>query len=129
MNIELKKLFNKNDIVLIAFILLVAIFGAILIFSQQAEGDRALIFVNGKLYNEYNLSENKSYTVDLGDGSYNEFIIEDGYVDMIGASCPDQICVNHKKISMSGETIVCAPNRLVIEIKSKSKSDIDAIVN
>ena len=45
------------------------------------------------------------------------------------ASCPDKICVNHKRIQKSGETIICAPNKVVVEIKSKSKNEIDAISN
>ena len=43
-------------------------------------------------------------------------IISDGKADMESADCPNQICVHHSAISHTGETIVCLPNRVVIEV-------------
>lgn len=43
-------------------------------------------------------------------------VISDGKADMESADCPNQICVHHGAISHTGETIVCLPNRVVIEI-------------
>lgn len=42
--------------------------------------------------------------------------IKDGFVDMLEADCPDQLCDVHKPISESGESIVCLPNKVVLEI-------------
>ena len=52
---------------------------------------------------------------------------------MTEADCPDKICVNTGKISKIGETIVCLPHRVVVEIQgevSQSDSDdsIDSVV-
>ena len=44
-------------------------------------------------------------------------IIKDGEVYMQEADCPNQICVHHSPISHKGETIVCLPNRVIIEIR------------
>ena len=43
-------------------------------------------------------------------------VIFDGKADMESADCPNQICVHHSAISHTGETIVCLPNRVVIEV-------------
>jgi len=43
-------------------------------------------------------------------------VINKGEVYMESADCPNQICVHHSRISRKGETIVCLPNRVVIEI-------------
>ena len=43
--------------------------------------------------------------------------IKDGEVSVKEADCPDKICVNHKKISNVGESIICLPHKLVIEIR------------
>ena len=43
-------------------------------------------------------------------------IIYDGKADMESADCPNQICVHHSSISHKGETIICLPNRVAIEI-------------
>lgn len=44
-------------------------------------------------------------------------VIEDGKAYMEEADCPNQICVHHSAISHKGETIVCLPNRIVIEVQ------------
>ncbi|MBP1754602.1 MAG: putative rane protein, partial [Firmicutes bacterium] len=51
------------------------------------------------------------------------------YVDMLEASCPDEICVKHKKIHYSNETIVCLPNKVVLEVMDTEDSGVDAISN
>ncbi len=42
--------------------------------------------------------------------------IKDGKADMTYADCPNQICVHHAAIMNVGETIVCLPNRVVVEV-------------
>ncbi len=44
-------------------------------------------------------------------------IIKDGEAYMQEADCPNQICVHHSPVSHKGETIVCLPNRVIIEIR------------
>ena len=44
-------------------------------------------------------------------------IIKEGEAYMQEADCPNQICVRHSPISHKGETIVCLPNRVIIEIR------------
>ena len=48
-------------------------------------------------------------------------------VRVIEASCPDKLDVKFGKIQKVGQSIICMPNRLVIQIKSRSKNDLDVI--
>lgn len=48
--------------------------------------------------------------------SYNLISVTDGTVIMEAADCRDQICVHHKPILSGGESIICLPHRLVVEI-------------
>jgi len=41
-----------------------------------------------------------------------------GRVRMLDSACPDKLCVKTGWISSTGESIVCLPNRVVIEIVS-----------
>ena len=50
------------------------------------------------------------------DISYNLLCISDGMIRMESADCKDQICVHHKPISGTHESIICLPHKLVIEI-------------
>jgi len=44
---------------------------------------------------------------------------------MLEADCRDGICVDHTPISLNGETIICLPHRLVIEIDGGESPAID----
>ena len=44
--------------------------------------------------------------------------VRDGRVRMVDSACPDKLCVKTGWISSPGESIVCLPNRVVIEIVS-----------
>ena len=63
-------------------------------------------------------SEKEAYKTIKIPGKIGEciMIIKDGEVYMQEADCPNQICVHHAPISHRGETIVCLPNRIIIEI-------------
>ena len=66
-------------------------------------------------------------------GSENIIEISGGSVRMIYADCPDKICVRTGAISRSGQSIVCAPHRVVITIAGsdgkESHHDYDVITN
>lgn len=49
--------------------------------------------------------------------SYNLLSVSSSGVSMEAADCPDQICVHHIPIMREGESIICLPHRLVVEIK------------
>jgi hypothetical protein len=120
---------KKNDLILIGVVVVLGL--AVILFMNltKEEGSKVVITVDGELYDTIYLKEDASYTVKLEDGSYNTFEIKDGYVDMLDASCPDKICVNHKSIHYNNETIVCLPNRVVLEVENGEDSDVDAIAN
>ena len=54
-------------------------------------------------------------------GETNIITVSDGEVRMTHADCPDQICVKTGSISRSGQSIVCAPNRMVVTITGGDK--------
>ncbi len=120
---------KKNDFILIGIILVLGIAFIIFINLTKKEGSKVVITVNGEEYDTLSLEEDTTYTVKGKDGSYNTFIIKDGYVDMLEASCPDEICVKHKKIHYNNETIVCLPNKVVLEVKDSVDNSVDAVAN
>lgn len=56
--------------------------------------------------------------------SYNLFSVTNGTVTMEAADCKDQICVRHIPISSDRESIICLPNKLVIEMRGSANSRI-----
>ncbi len=48
--------------------------------------------------------------------------IENGFVWVASSSCPDQICIKAGKISENGQIILCAPNRVFIQMITEQRS-------
>ena len=72
------------------------------------------------------LGEDDSIRIDT-DGGYNVITVKDGEVTVSEADCRDQICVEHKKIRKTGETIVCLPHKLVVTVTGDKPGDFDAV--
>ena len=47
-------------------------------------------------------------------------VIEDGYVYVKDADCPDKVCEHTGRISRSGEVIACLPSGIVITVSGDS---------
>lgn len=62
--------------------------------------------------------------------SYNLLTVSESGVSMEDADCPDQICVHHIPITGGGESIICLPHKLVIEIQGETGSrTLDGMVH
>lgn len=109
-------MFQKRDFMLIAGIIATAAVSVLLVsFVKRDSGETVRISIDGVFYGEYRLSEDRTVTVDEASG-YNRLVIENGSAYMAEADCPDQYCMDYKPISNGGETIVCLPHRLVVEV-------------
>lgn len=117
----------RNDILLIAVLLLVAAVGALYLFVFRGAGNTVTVTVDGQLYATYALSDTVEVDIDSGDGT-NRLIIRDGKAFVEAASCPDGICVAHRPIFRDGESIVCLPNRVVVTVTSREQTDAPDIV-
>lgn len=122
---------RKNDIRLIVAIVGIAlVFYAGIRFYQEANTKNgvAVVLVDGVEYGRYPLHVDLTEKILLRDGSYNLLEIKEGKADITEASCPDGICVKHRAVSRKGESIVCLPNKLVVEIENGEEAEIDFIV-
>ena len=123
-------MFKKADIIIILGVLLL---GACALLITVLAGRQApayvRIIVNGRIAAEYRLDTDRDFSVTGYDGGEVRGIISGGTADVVSATCPDKICVDHTVIKRTGESIVCLPNRVVITIVSSDddESVIDAV--
>lgn len=117
----------KRDIFLIAAFLCVALIIYAFLYLSSSEGDIVIVKVDGTVVKELPLNQDDEFTVSGFQGGINSIIIRNGSVLASDADCPDKLCVKTGKINRVGETIVCLPHRVVVEIKSNSVSDNDNI--
>lgn len=108
---------KKKDIILIAVVLIIALISTTAIKMTQKDGKEVVVTVNGKQVYKTSINKDTIYKIPVKNGT-NIMQIKDKKVTMKQADCKDQICADHKAIEKSGETIVCLPHKVVIEIKS-----------
>lgn len=128
----MKNKIRRNDIILIAAILVIALLccGGIWLYQEMNTSNAvAVVTVGGKEYGRYSLDADITERVELPDGSYNVLEIREGKADITEASCPDKICVDHRPVSKNAQTIVCLPNEVVIEIENGEESGVDSVTN
>ena len=108
----------RNDLILIAAILLIAAIGLTVYLLLRKDGVTATVTLDGKPYASYPL--NKDTIVEIHSGAdrseRNTLVIEDGKAYVTNATCPDLICQKHRPISKSGEFIACLPNKMIVSI-------------
>lgn len=106
----------KNDIIVISVIIIIALIIFIVTNSFKAEGHTVMVTIDDKVYDEYDLSSDITISLDIG----NTLVIKDNEAYVIDSTCEDKICISHGRISSVGETIICLPHKLIIEVKGDS---------
>lgn len=123
---------KKNDIILIVALLIIALMtylGVLYFQGKSTKDGMAVVSVGGEEYGRYPLIRDVTERIELPDGSYNILQIREGKADVTEASCPDGICVRHRAVHQKGQSIVCLPNRLVVEIVNGKEAEVDAVTH
>ena len=110
---------KKKDIILIAAVLAISLISLAAINMTQKDGKEVY---------KTSIKKDQIYQIPEKNGT-NVMQIKDGKVTMKKADCKDQICADHKAIEKSGETIVCLPHKVVIEIQSEDgkEQELDGV--
>ena len=116
-NVPMKRKTLKNDILLVAALLLVALAAWGLLRLTRARGAEAVVTVDGAAVAALPLSEDAVLTVGEGQGFSNVIEVSGGRVRVRDADCPDRLCVRTGWVSRDGESIVCLPHKLVVTVR------------
>ncbi|WP_297281588.1 NusG domain II-containing protein [uncultured Anaerococcus sp.] len=123
---------KKGDIVISISLLLLSLIMAFAISQMNTDKTGRILRVekDGELL--YELPLDKDREIVLKDsGHYNRIIVKDGKAYMGEADCRDKVCLHMYPISEAGETIICLPNRVfleVVDLDSDTNDDIDKVV-
>lgn len=95
---------------------------------MNGSADKIRITRDGELYQEVSLDENQTLVIEIpGEEGSNTLQIKDGYAKMVDSNCPDHLCEQQHRISKKGETIICLPNKVIVEVQSDEEPDIDGV--
>ncbi|MCI6013339.1 MAG: NusG domain II-containing protein [Firmicutes bacterium] len=118
---------KKADILLFFIILAFGLAVSWWSLTENSAGEKAVVTVDGRLYGTYPLSEDQTVEIIQENGHHNDITIKDGQVSMTFSDCRNQICVASGAISQTKDTIVCLPNKVVVEIIGEKPGDVDII--
>lgn len=108
-------MFRPADIILGIGLIVVGFVMSFFLAFGQDDGARVEVMTGGKLYGVYSLDEDQTVTI-RQDGHVNTFEIKGGAARMTDANCRNHDCMQQGAISKTGETIVCLPHKVVLEI-------------
>ena len=115
-----RKLFRRTDIIILIILLTIS---AIFFFAMTDDkGEIAEIWIDGKVYRSFDLSEPFELSLDngvtlMGDGDSAWFDNSD---------CKDKVCINTGKLSHDGQWAACLPNSTVLKIV-KGDGNVDTV--
>jgi hypothetical protein len=111
----------------IIFVLFAASFSTLFFFTSGGKtGAEAEVRVNGTVVKTFDLTKNQTWTYRTKNGFWNIIEVKDGKIRDKADNSPDQIAVHKGWISMVGDTAVCLPHNLVIEVMSgKTNQQVD----
>jgi hypothetical protein len=119
---------SKLDWILAVLILAASV---VLFLSLSGKGSQAgasaLVYSDGDLAGSYDLSHDRVVTQEAG-GHTIRLEISAGRIRIVDSDCPRQICAHAGWISRPNQTIVCVPNKILVEIKGVAGSGgVDAV--
>ncbi len=117
---------KKWDLIIIIVLIMLSLMPIRFLISSNNNVDlkRVIINVNGEEYETLELKENINEIIKIEEGlGVNEICINKGQVYMNHSNCTDKVCMSQGKIRKIGESIVCLPNRVFIEIKGDEEAE------
>jgi hypothetical protein len=119
---------TKFDLILIILILLLSIFSILWVSADQIrqplQPKSVIIYQDNIKLEEINMSKDRIISILNGKMQVE---VNKGKIRALHSDCPQHICVKMGWIQNKGQTIVCLPNHVLIEIKSSGSQSLDAI--
>ncbi|MCR5610876.1 MAG: NusG domain II-containing protein [Clostridiales bacterium] len=113
----------RNDLILLASILLAALAAWGVLKLAQRPGKYVVVEIDGKTSAVYPLDTDLRLDIKTEGGHVNTLVISEGRAYVESADCPDKLCVKQRAISRTGETVICLPHKLVIRIAGEGGVD------
>jgi hypothetical protein len=102
---------------IILLMLIAASFLPLILFANQSSNPTEVVVrVHGNIVKTLDLSSNQKWTYKSSNGDYNKIQVQDRKVRVYEANCRDLIDVKAGWISKNGQTLVCLPHSLVVEL-------------
>lgn len=115
---------NKNDFKMILIVILVIGILFLVYFFNKEEANKALVYYGSDLILTIDLNIDKEYIVQ-GDNGDVVIKVKNKKIKVEDENSPYHLCSKQGYISNSGESIVCLPNKIIIELPSNDGIDTE----
>ena len=115
----------RNDIILVASLLLVAIISLVLVLSSRQKNIyTAKVYVQNELRLTVDLKNDNTYEIE-GTKGHLKVEVKDHAIAVVESNCPHQDCVKMGFVSTSNKPIICAYNATYIVIEGTPTYDVE----
>lgn len=114
------------DVVLFLGILAVSVAGVPVAGFRYASSSEAVVRIEGKPVYVLRFAHDETVRLDAPLGPV-KIELRRGKIRIVESSCQDKFCVAQRPITPLGGAIVCAPNKLVIEVRRRRVGEIDCV--
>lgn len=126
-------MFKKMDFIIIAVLMLLSFIPTLIftfVINKNYDSLYAVITIDGKEQQTIQLTGHKGEETLKFETKYGSNIVElhDQEIGIVDADCPDHVCMNPSHIEKPGQSLVCLPNKFMIEIKGKNNDDSDDVI-
>jgi len=126
------KIFKKMDIVIIVVLIISSFIPNFIYSSIMSKNNNnlyATIKVDGKIHNTIDLptTSEEKFIIQTENGT-NTILANNNEIKIIHADCKDELCIKQGSISKIGKTLICLPNKLIIEIKGDEYDSSDDLI-
>ena len=120
---------KKKDIYIITAAVLLAAAAWLMIsgIQKKGSGEEVIVYKDGEVFYAGPISADTTITVEDEKGNINIVVVKDGKAIIEKANCPDQICVHTRPAEKDGQSIICLPNRVSVEVRNTGIKDIDGV--
>lgn len=118
-----RKAFSAPSVIICVILLALSVAAIVLMRSLGADAKNVGIYKDGKIIASLPLNEDTEYEIAGADITVK---IENGAAFIQESSCKCKTCQNFGKLSRAGQTAVCLPNKVHIEILGDS--GVDAVL-
>lgn len=126
------KIFKKMDIVIIVVLIISSFIPHFIYSSIGFKNNKdlyATIKVDGEIHNTIDLptTSEEKFIIQTENGT-NTILVNNNEINIVHADCKDELCVKQGSISKIGKTLICLPNKLIIEIKGDEYDSSDDLI-
>lgn len=128
------KTLKKLDVVIIVLLICLSFTPHLILaktWSKDYTSTYANIKISGEVYKNIPLSSTngeQTFIIETKHGN-NTITINGDTIQIVEADCHDDLCIKQGIISKVGQSIICLPHELIIEIKGEESNDSDLILS